>query len=317
MSRKAGIIVLATITVIVLNNLRLFGYGALGDIIDFSISLFIIYRAYRLYKKAGEVPLPIVKRPAIQGQIITTASATTSSANQIGIVALIFGLVFISAGYQVVSAGAINFFVWGDHILGNSARPVIPWALVGLFAGAMTGSLVMWRKYRIHFKWCLLTIIPFFSVLTILHVLSSPLQSILPRPLVVTSDSTSVDTNAKVITPVRKKNHAIKTGAPIDSNAEQVEEVEACAEQMANVSVNARTDSVNIYYRTAEVKDGPWGPWKSKFIPHQGEFALTDGGQVRANSLQYYYEINSVLTRSAQNPYTRILCEGELVIDTY
>lgn len=317
MSRKAGIIVFATIIIIVLNNLRLFGYSALGGFIDFSISLFIIYRAYRLYKKVGEVPMPIVKRLVVPAQVRPTAGTTTSTANQIGVVALIFGLVFISAGYQIVSAGAINFFVWGDHILGNSARPVLPWALVGLFAGAMMGSLVMWRKYRINFKWCLLTLIPFFSVLTILHVLSSPLQSIIPRPLVVTTDSTVADTGTDIITSVRKKRRSVKTEVPIDSNAERVEEVEACAEQLANVSVNARTDSVNIYYRTTEVRDGSWGPWKSKFIPHQGEFSLTDGGPVRANSLQYYYEINSVLTRSAQNPYQRVLCEGELVIDTY
>ena len=247
----------------------------------------------------------------------TTSGATTSTANQIGVVALIFAFVFVSAGYQLVSAGAVNFFVWGDHILGSSSHPVLPWVFVGLLAGAMTGSLVMWRKYRIHFKWCLLTIIPFFSVLTILHALSSPLQSILPRPIAVTTDSTLVDTSTNVTTSVRKKRRSVKTEVPIDSNAERVEEVEACAEQIANVTINARTDSVNIYYRTAGTKDGNWGPWQSKFIPHQGEFALAEGGQVKANSLQYYYEIKSVLTRSAQNPYVRILCEGPLVIDTY
>jgi hypothetical protein len=317
MSKKLSIVIVAIILIVVINNLHVFGRNGLGGFIDFLLSFFIVYRAYILYKKIDKAWPALPKKQVFQLAIKAPAVTAGSTAHQLGVVALIFGLIFISAGYQVVGAGGFNFFVWGDHILGNGSRPVISWSLVGLLAGAMTGSLVIWRKYNIKFQWCLATIIPFLLILIVLEGLSGPLQSISPRPLVVTADASSTAIDSTYIkVPEKKQHRVVKPVVQVAAAREPVAD-DKCAGQMADVSVNTRTDSVNIYYRTSGYRDGPWGPWRAKFIPLQGEFALTEGGQVRANSLQYYYEIKSVLTRSAQNPYTRILCEGQLVIDTY
>lgn len=228
----------------------------------------------------------------------------------------------ICLGYSTLAATGLNFFVWGDHLFAGGASPVIMWFLFGILFGAMIGSLIFWRKYHVEFKWCLVTIIPFFSILLLLQLLSDPLQSFTPRPLAIAVDSSK--TNETVSQPVqplkRKKHKAAKVNIQTDAvspGTQTSTNIQDCAKQTGSISVNVRTDSVNVYYRTAGYQNGPWGPWKSKFILQQGQFSLTDEEIIKANSLQYYYECKSVLTRSAQNPFTRHLCEGPLTIETY
>jgi hypothetical protein len=265
---------------------------------------------------------PLIRKASVP-QTATKTSQKASEAwgiHPIWVLTVLFLFIMICFSYRIMAAGGLNLFVWGDHVLGvgSGNPPIVMWALAGLFLGAVTGSLVIWRKYHIKFQWCLLTIIPFLSVLSLLQVLSDPLQPIVPRPLAVAADSNQM----KVVNsaPVIVKRKRYKTVKPARSPATATKSVVApaeCAEQLADVSINARTDSVNIYYRMATYQHGPWGQWRSKFIPQQGQFSLTEEGQVRANSLQYYYETKSVFTRSAQNPYTRQLCEEPLVMETY
>jgi hypothetical protein len=258
----------------------------------------------------SKIQMPIEKLPR--------GNKPSSTKKQIGTVALIFVIVFVLAAYQVVAAAGLDFFVWGDHILGDSNYPIVMWALAGLLLGAACGSLVIWRKYHIPLKWCIATVAPVLLTLFLLQVCHGPLSSIAPRPLA----ETLVD-SAKTIIPDttpsvhRRKKHSAWTHPLADTVKQTGSTRPECAKQMAEVSINARADSVNVYYRTAAYQHGPWGAWKSKFIPQQGQFSLTEDGPVRANTLQYYYEARSVLTRSAQNPYTRTLCDGQLVIDTY
>jgi hypothetical protein len=246
--------------------------------------------------------------------IVTPPVAVNDTPRHLGVIALIFAFIFAVGGNQVVSAGGLNFFVWGDHILGTGSGnpPILMWGITGLFFGAMAGSVVIWRKYHIKFRWCLATIIPFLSLLFLLQAISDPLQIITPRPIVTAPDFLKV---TPAVIPKRKRQNPARLAA--DTSARQIPVAPSCATQLGNVSIYTRTDSVNIYYRTANTQNGAWSTWRSKFVPQQGQFSLTDDGQVRANSLQYYYQAKSVWMRSAQDPFTLAICDKALVIDTY
>lgn len=308
MSRRVWIVLVAFAAIVLVNNIDLFGRGGFGGFMNFVLTVLIIYRAYVLYQKHKRAVLPKSLPRAL-----APATAPEVTATQIWIVALIFGVVLILGAYQTVGAGGLNFFVWGDHLLGNGEYPVMLWSLAGLFFGAMVGGLIVWRKYHIPFKWCLLAVVPFFSGLFLLQALSDPLGTITPRPLAVAgADSTRAvvaDTTPLVH---KQKKRAIKIPERADTTV-----VSGCGKKLGDITINARSDSVTIYYRTASYRNGPWSIWRSKFVPQQGQFALTDDGQVRANGLQYYYQTKLAQTRSVQDPYTKLLCDGELIIDTY
>jgi hypothetical protein len=331
MNRKFWIIVFAGAAILLLNNLHIFGRNNFGTLFDLSLTIFIVYRAVKAFKRAGRVvgltPAEIwgPKNRAISPSreipaFSPAVKPTVAGLSPIWVLALIAGLLMICFSYHLIAMVGLNFFVWGDHILGESRgeRPVIMWAIAGVFLGAVVGSLVIWRKYHIKFQWCLATIIPFTFILVMLQSLSDPLQSVEPRPLVVVADSNHTELVAA--TPVRvkkRRRHTAKAVQQVVVPKHQAAAVNDCVKEQAMVIIHARSDSVHIYYRTADYQHGPWSEWKSKFVPQQGQFSLTADDEVRVNSLQYYYEIRSVLTRSAQNPYTRLLCEGQLVIDTY
>jgi hypothetical protein len=327
MSRKIWIIIIAGAAILLLNNLHVFGRTGFGAAIDFALTIAIIYRAVILVKRAGSAIKPLSIKSSIHK---ATAAQPSRSPGQTPIAAgglspawvltFIFLFIMTCFSYRILAAAGLNFFVWGDHVLGagRGNPPILLWALAGLFLGAVAGSLVMWRKYHIKFQWCLGTLIPFLSVLVFLQVLSDPLQAITPRPLLAAVDSNQMHVVDSIpVKPKRRRHKPAKQVHLTDTAAQQTVAAVECTKLEAGISINARADSVNVFYRTASYQNGPWGPWKSKFIHQPGQFSLTDEGQVRANSLQYYYETKAVLTRSAQNPYTRLLCEGPLVIDTY
>jgi hypothetical protein len=333
MSRKSGIIVIAIVAILILNNLHIFGTSGFGAFVDLSLTIVIISRAVVLVKRINRNRVPLSANPWIRSaqrvtsmrkeppvSIIPPPSA--AGIHPAWVLALITLFLMICFGYHILAAAGLNFFVWGDHLFGAGAPPIIMWILAGLFLGGVTGTIVFWRKYHTEFKWCLVAIIPFLLVLILLQTLSDPLQSFSPRPIAVVVDSSKQNEiiSEPVVITKRKKHKAAKLITKTDTSS--VDNQVAlknpdCTKQLAGISINARSDSVNVYYRTASYQNGPWGEWKSKFIPQQGQFSLTDEGLVKANGLQYYYECKSVLTRSAQNPYTRLLCEGQLVIDTY
>jgi hypothetical protein len=303
--------------------------------VDLGLTIAIIYRAIVLFRKEKNSYVvmstnpSIPKIPALKSGGKTPGKPAVAAPASGGLspawtLTFIFMFVMICFGHQIVAAGSLNFFVWGDHLLGadRGNPPVLMWALLGLGIGAVTGSLVVWRKYHVQFRWCLATLVPLLLILILLQGWRDPLGAIEPRAVAVAVDSTRINAvDPGPATPRRKKystrKKPAKTNKPIVATQQVSTSVQSCASQLTNVSIHARSDSVNIYYRTASYQDGPWGEWRSKFIPQQGHFSLTDGGLVRANSLQYYYESKSVMTRSAQTPYSRKLCDEELVIDTY
>ena len=326
MNRKAWIIILTIIAIVLLYNLRIFGYSGWGDFLNFALSAFIVYRAIVLYKKAGlatpaSAPNPFLKT-ATKGMPFNPPipkSTASSASNQFWGVTLVVIFVLLLAFYRAVGAAAYNFFVWGDHLLGaHGGNPIVLWVLPGLAIGAITGSLVMWKKYHIRFSWCLLTILPFLLAMTLLQVFSPPLQAITPRPLVNAADSVKMRPDSTVTTIKHKKRRSnIKKQIVTDTGTAAVQVIPPCAQDQKPVSVTVRSDSVSIHYRTASYQNGPWSDWKVKFIAQPGQYLLMDNGQVTANGIEYYYEIRSALTRSAEDPFKKALCDGPLTIDTY
>jgi len=331
MSRKFWIVVISGAAILLLNNLHIFGRNDAGAFLDFFLSIFIIYRAVKAFKKVGRIistlqgTIPASKTWAIPGNrevnpMTSTMKPTAAGLSPLWVLLLIVIVLMFCFSYRLVAMVGLNFFVWGDHLLGesNGNHPVALWAIAGVFLGAVVGSLVTWRKYHLKFQWCLATIIPFLFILFVLQALNDPLQSIVPSSLIVSAGSKPMDPVPSIPVNVkRRRKHTSKATPQVVTPKSQAIPVNDCVKEQAVVSIHARSDSVQIYYRTASYQQGPWSEWKSKFVPQQGQFSLTADDEVRANSLQYYYETKSVLTRSAQNPYTRLLCQGQLVIDTY
>jgi hypothetical protein len=326
MNRKAWIIIITIVAIVLLYNLRIFGYGGWGDFMNFALSAFIVYRAVVLYKKAGLTTQTSPRNPFFKtetkGMPVNPSipkSTASSSSTQFWGVTLVVVLVLLLAFYRAVGAAAYNFFVWGDHLLSAyGGNPVVLWALPGLAIGAVTGSLAMWKKYHIRFGWCLVTILPFLLAMTLLQVLSAPLQAIAPRPLVDAADTAKMRPDSTVTTIKHKKRRfPVKKQIVADTGTAAIQVIPSCAQDLKPVSVMVRSDSVSIHYRTASYQNGPWSDWKVKFIAQAGQYLLMDNGQVTANGIEYYYEIRSALTRSAEDPFKKELCNGPLTIDTY
>ncbi|OCX54275.1 hypothetical protein BEL04_08435 [Mucilaginibacter sp. PPCGB 2223] len=286
MRRNLRIVLVATAVAVLVYSIDF------GGLMNFIFTVLIIWRAYVLLKRN--------KRPALPRMLPKVSVPTKApevTAQQIWIVALIFGVVLIFGAYPTVSAGAINFFTWGDHLLGGSAYPVLCWILGGLFFGLALGSLVIRRKYHIPLRWCLPAAAPFVLGLVLLQAFSDPMGSIVPRPLPPAPDTTAVKVaDTTPVVHIRRKHQLTDT---------------SCTGRLAELSINSRSDSVTLYYRTRRRSGGPWSAWKSKFIQQQGQFPLPG----HANSLQYYYESKSGTGKSAEDPYTKTLCEGELVVE--
>lgn len=332
MSRKVTVVLAALLAVLLVANWHIFGTSAGARLADWILIGVILNRAYYKYRKSDRALMPAskgpLKKPSLQVPLRSseipgslTLPGSQDTAGQITVVSIVIILIFLFAAYRLVGAAARNFFVWGDHILGSghSPWPLVKWAAAGIPFGAVVGSIVIWKKYRIKFKWCLAPLIPFFLVVFCLHSLSGPFKAFeLPTLTAVADSVKEIPGNNEMPVTVKEAKMSSKKSTKSRNVSRHVEmPLNSCIKDQAVVTINARSDSVEIHYRTASYQNGPWGAWKSKFIPQQGQFSLTDGGPVSANSLQYYFEIKSVLTRSAQNPYSRQLCEGQLVIDTY
>lgn len=308
MMRRFLIIVVALIAIILINGWQLFGSSGLGILLNLCLTIWVINRAYARFKKAGRpvfTTIPVPKTP------------TAGSWRPLLVIALIVVFIFATAGYQLVSAAGYNFFVWGDHLLGAGIQPqpVIRWAIAGFLCGCVAGTIVIWQKYQLNFQWSLISVLLLLLLVAGLQNFRAPFESVVPRPLGTVADASAARPKDPVVHFDRPKAPKIsKVSQPVST---PVVPKASCLTQLADISINARGDSVTIYYRMATGDDGSWSDWKTKFIPQQGQFALTDDGPVRANKLQYYYEVRSVFTRSAQNPYARSLCDGPLVMDTY
>lgn len=308
MMRRFLIIVVTLIAIILINGWHLFGTSSLGVLCNLALTIWIISRAYARLKKAGRSVFTTIPVPK---------PTTAGSWPPLLVIVLIVVFIFATAGYQLVSAAGYNFFVWGDHLLGAGIQPqpVIRWAIAGFLFGCVAGSIVIWRKYRLKFQWSLISVILLVLLVAGLQYTRSPFEAVEPRPLGTVADTSSARPQDSVVHFDRPK--TTKIGKVSRPEITPVVPKASCLTQLADISINARGDSVTIYYRTAAGDDCSWSDWKTKFIPQQGQFALTDDGPVRANKLQYYYEVKSVFTRSAQNPYARALCDGPLVMDTY
>lgn len=220
-----------------------------------------------------------------------------------------------------------NFFVMLDNVLNASGAgsPVVMWTILGLFLGIMAGGLVAMRKFKLGYRAGFLSAIPVFIFMMVLLSNAKPLGQLAARPSEdskkdeeqVSADYTLLDT-----TPVLTYNKGIeKEKKLVNSAPHSAEKPEAkppCESQMSRVSLTVRSDSVKLFFRITQTKDGEWSDWESIFIPQPGQYALSGTqGKVSANSIQYYYEANREATRSASDPFTKILCNGALTIDTY
>lgn len=93
---------------------------------------------------------------------------------------LIIGVLVILIMQKLIGAFSVNFFTVIDRLL--EIHPAIPpflmWGILGLFVGAIVGSLVIWAKYKLAFKWNLLSIGALIFLLLVLFIISAPLSTV-------------------------------------------------------------------------------------------------------------------------------------------
>lgn len=92
---------------------------------------------------------------------------------------LIIGGLVVLIMQKPIGALSVNFFTVVDRLLAihQAIPPFIMWGILGVFVGAIAGSLVIWAKYKLAFKWNLLSIGAFLFLLLILFILSAPLST--------------------------------------------------------------------------------------------------------------------------------------------
>ncbi|MGN8058718.1 hypothetical protein ACTJKN_20700 [Pedobacter sp. 22163] len=232
------------------------------------------------------------------------------------IAALFFSVVL----HNFFGAITYNTFVIIDNVLRASGAnsSIFTWWFTGGFIGICIGSFIACRKFQLNRKISLFAALPIAMILILFLVNAGPLSSIYPRTELQaktdeelsTVDSAVIITDTFAITPKRKlpQQKKIKKEIPVLN----------CINKTTQVSLTVKSDSVRLFFRTAKIKDGEWSDWESIFIPQPGQYALSGKrGKVITNSIQYYYEVKQEATRSANNPFTKSLCTGELNIDTY
>lgn len=89
---------------------------------------------------------------------------------------LIIGFVILIMANKPIGAFCVNFFTVIDHVLQihPGISPFFMWGVSGLLFGAIAGSLVMFKKYRLAIKWNLVPVGFFVLVFGALFAFSSP-----------------------------------------------------------------------------------------------------------------------------------------------
>ncbi|MDY0905397.1 hypothetical protein [Pedobacter sp. CFBP9032] len=230
--------------------------------------------------------------------------------------------------HNFFGALAYNAFVLIDHafsLLGANS-PVFIWSLFGLLIGAVFGTVVATKKFKLDKKISLFGGIPIAILIVGLLLASGPYGQMSQRTEELLAkeennnqlvDSSQLSADAK--TQIQPKKRSQLLNKKVEWKAEQnLPKPESCEKKLTGVSVTVRSDSVRLFFRTTQENGGEWSRWESIFIPQPGQYALSgSGGKVIANGIQYFYEAKQVATRSSSDPFSRSLCNGPLTIDTY
>jgi len=237
------------------------------------------------------------------------------------LIVLAFGVLIF---HNFFGAIAYNTFVIADNAFcaTGTRSPIFMWSVIGLLTGAGAGSVIAVRKFKLSKKIFLFSGAPLAVLLFVLLIASGPIGQITPRPDTLTEENGAIDSTSysAVITnkhePYKPKKRATIISKKLQQEVEPIKKT--CEQKVAGISVTVRSDSVRLFFRTTAIKGGEWSRWESIFIPQPGQYALSGAnGKVFANSIQYYYEAKLEATRSANDPFSRYLCNGPLSIDTY
>lgn len=76
-----------------------------------------------------------------------------------------------------IGAMSINLLTLTDHLLNinSSVSPILMWGIFGMFLGAIAGSLAIWKKYKLAFKWNYISIGLLSLFLIVLIAVRSPM----------------------------------------------------------------------------------------------------------------------------------------------
>ena len=89
----------------------------------------------------------------------TQPAVAAKKNNSSFIIGIIILLVFLLLR-DYIGALSINILTIIDHLLNLNARlsPILMWGIMGILLGAVAGSLTVWKKYKLAFKWNFISI---------------------------------------------------------------------------------------------------------------------------------------------------------------
>ncbi|MES2275972.1 MAG: hypothetical protein V4592_08115 [Bacteroidota bacterium] len=260
----------------------------------------------------------MIKKPI--PPVVVPSSPSTNHHLTIGLIAVVIVLLIC---HTWVAAAGLNFYTWGDHLMGGAAKsPIGVWVLGGIFAGGAAGAVVMSLKYQLRRSFWIVPVAGFVLLITLMASLAEPMSIL--QPVQVTVVPAGDTARAKAVSqPVQRYRRHHQTAVLTDTSvAPFVDEQPKAAvadilTEQAEISIHARTDSVWLHYRTRATHAGAWSDWQEKFIPSAGQSLLTSDELVKAHALEWWYEVGGTSTRSAASPFRKDHCDGVLVIDTY
>lgn len=215
---------------------------------------------------------------------------------------------------------SVRFFVFTDRLLNisDSINPVIMWALLGLFLGAIYGSLVATRKLKLDGKinQALIGTIGFILIVTAL--VNRPLANSLIAS--TEPDSVPVDSSAqeRLLEPQKPKEQKVKVNrAPVVSQQVEALKVENAKiepsareikEMGGSVKVTNETGSdLDLYISVYSNDTDSWASYSQVHIGSQGNLTIN----VRSDRYRYYVKSEEGDRYSPETPYMVSAYDGD------
>jgi len=123
----------------------------------------------------------------------TQPAVAAKKNNSFFIIGVLILLVFLLLR-NYIGALSINILTVIDHFLNLNARlsPILMWGAMGILLGAIAGSLTVWKKYKLAFKWNFISIGLLGIFVIILIAMSSPMGTVVVPGVFETKEATDL-----------------------------------------------------------------------------------------------------------------------------
>jgi len=187
-------IIAAGVLLAVLYILR--SYGEFYSVRFFINVLFVILSIYLIIVIIQYVTRPVTIKNAVHG-IDSPPSSTGSTLSSPWFVGFIVVAVMIYLLRRTLGRNSFEAFLFSDNLFKffKSFPPFVGWILPGILVGAIYGSIVAWKKYKLNFLINFFPITAFVLIVLLMVLLNDPLSNDLPDKITNQTD-TEINKNA-------------------------------------------------------------------------------------------------------------------------